>query len=309
MPNIIISDFDETITEGDTISVLAKIRLLTDPNPDDDNKWSHFTDHYMEGWRKYHDNSPSRKLPLLKCFDGEVISEGNYKTVLSSEFNYQEYLRVIESYSIDELTKKGYFFKIRSLIPEFTEKCLVDGSIKLREGFRGLLNKINSTSSKFFIISVNWSTEFILNVLDDQNINESNVFCNALNTCHDEYDGSFSKQVMTGSDKIESLEKIIGLETQTGNNYKFWYIGDSETDLLSILHPNVNGILLLDPSENEKKFFKVARDILGVTEESVKVFLQDDVSILPLPAKKSYNNQLYLAKSWDAITNLMYDDK
>ncbi|CAL9734943.1 cold tolerance protein 1 [Monosporozyma servazzii] len=307
MTNIIISDFDETITKSDTISVLAQINLITNPNPDDENKWSHFTEHYMEGWRKYHDNAPLRQLPLLKCFDGKIISDGNYKTALYSEFKYQEYLRVIELYSIDELTNKSYFSETKGLIPEFTKKCLTDSSIKLREGFKGLLNKINITSNKFYIISVNWSTEFILGVLDDEHMNESNVFCNALNTHDGDYDGSFSKQVMTGSDKIISLDKIVALETHTENNCKFWYIGDSETDLLSILNPNVNGVLLLDPSENAEKFFKVARDILGVSQESLTFFLQDDVSIVQLPVAKCHHNKLYLAKSWDAISNVIYD--
>ncbi|CAL9729965.1 cold tolerance protein 1 [Monosporozyma unispora] len=309
MSNVIISDFDETITKNDTIGVLAKIGLITNPNPDDEHKWSHFIDHYMEGWKKYHAKAPSRQLPLLKCFDKKTITNKNYTTALDAEFKYQEYLKIIELYSISELTDKSYFFNTKNFIPNFAKECLGNGSIKFRKGFKNMLNCINSTSSAFYVVSVNWSTEFILSILDDDdNIDESNVFCNALNIYDGEYDGSFSKQVVTGSDKINSIETIISLENQTEGDYHFWYIGDSETDLLSILHPNVNGVLLLDPEENEKKFHKLTKDILGVSQTSINKYLREDISILKLSEKKAHHNNLYLAKSWDAISKVIYGD-
>lgn len=307
MPNVVISDFDETITKKDSIAVLGQLPYYG--NPKKFPKWTHYTDNYMQGFTKYINQAPSRHLPLLNCVSNKIISNENYTALFDEEFKYQDYLRKIELYSTNELSKLNHFTGTKHLIPSYVEHCLNNGSLEIRDGLQSFLAHLHSQNDTFYILSINWSKEFIIECISDERLNRHNIFCNALEVKGSEYDGRFSNELLTGSDKVLYIDRIIERESKGTDGCKFWYIGDSETDLLSILHPGINGILLLDPEENMVKFEKVVKNILGVDESSIQFFLQDKVSIAKLPIGKYNGNSVYLAKTWCSIRNLLYDEK
>ena len=304
MRNVIISDFDETITKKDSILVFGQLPYYKDPEKFP--KWTHYTGNYMQGWNKYIHQAPLRDLPLLDCAPTETISNENYTRLFGKEIQYQDYLRRIELYSTNELSRLNHFTGIKHLIPEYVNYCLNNKSVEIRDGFQPFLNRIYSHNDTFYVLSINWSNEFITEVINDERLITSNVFCNSLELKDSEYNGVFSNKLLTGSDKILCINHIIRNESKSINECKFWYIGDSETDLLSILHPSINGILLLNPSENMTKFGKIVKHTLGVDQYYINEFLQDNVSIIKLPIKKSNKNGVYLAKTWDSIENLLY---
>lgn len=305
MTDVIISDFDETITKKDSILVFGQLPYYKDPEKFP--KWTHYTDNYMQGWNKYNNQAPLRRLPLLDSVSTETISHDNYTTLFGKEIQYQDYLRKIELHSTNELSRLNHFTGIKYLIPEYINYCFNNKSIEIRDGFQPFLNCIYSHNDIFYVLSINWSREFIIEVINNERLTKTNVFCNALELKDSEYNGCFSNKLLTGSDKILYLNHIIKEQSKQIDGCKFWYIGDSETDLLSILHPSTNGILLLDPSENMTKFKNIVNNILGVDQNSINKFLRDNVSIIQLPIEKCNKNGVYLAKTWDSIKNLLYN--
>ncbi|CCK71595.1 Cto1p KNAG_0H01810 [Huiozyma naganishii CBS 8797] len=305
MRRVLISDFDETITEEDTIKVLGRLPYKLDP--DFEPKWEHFSDNYMEGWSRFSVESPQRELPLAQLTHGG-ITIGNYKRILKSEFDYQHFNRKIELNSTNELTKCNVFQGITlEQMEHFARSCLLDGTVRIRRGFQELLTT-KFDRENFYILSVNWSKEFIGFCVGEDKIDPANISCNTLKLVNGTYDGAFTNTVVTGSDKVVTLERLLQPEGKTlFNDDDIWYVGDSETDILSILHPLVNGVLLLDPSENAKKFTKITGAVLGINEGLLQDYMTNpNTEAVELTQfKKELGKKVYLVKSWEALDKLI----
>lgn len=300
--NILICDFDETITIKDTINLLAKLAYRVKPELKPE--WSHFETTYMNGYNELQPiYSRNRLLPLLSQIyrDHVKINDENFHGLFGSEIEYQKLCRNIEINSMIEMEKYHVFkgvteHDVKEYINIFDEPVI-------REGFFDCLKELNIQLNQLYILSINWSGEFIHNIISSTYLQSSSIYCNNLlvDTAHGAYTGLFSKKLLTGSDKIQTLQKICQ------NNKKddtIWYIGDSETDLLSILYPGINGILLLDPNENERKFNKITRNILGIESELLSKFNIDETRYIKFIEKQN-NMGSYLVKNWADITTLL----
>lgn len=304
MRHIIISDFDETITKQDTISVLGKIpyhvKRGTTPS------WDHYSNNYYEHWKKYNQiNQDLRSLPLLsRGVRAHGISKGSYPQLFKDEIEYQRNNRVIELASTVEMCRHGLFRGVtHANIHDYVHNNLKGDECIVRDGMFRCLSDTTAPSD-FYILSVNWSREFIYSCVGHAVIPYHNIYCNnLLSDDQHTYTGEFENEVLCGSDKIVKLREI--LEKQDSNDVMdIWYVGDSETDLLSILYPGINGILLLDPEENPKKFDKLVNQVLGVDQSIVQGFLHNSKQWVKC-LDKDKDNGLYLAKSWKGIHNLL----
>ncbi|QLG71361.1 hypothetical protein HG535_0B04010 [Zygotorulaspora mrakii] len=309
MKDIIISDFDDTITSRDTISLLGELPYLINPllNP----KWSYFQDAYMSNYHKFQKNPQAfgaqfaggRTFPLL-CSSNETVTSANFYTLFATEIRYQQDRRLLEMTSTEEMTKRGLFKGItHSDICRYVEYDPRIGASLLRNGFMEFISSLDS--SEFYIISINWSKEFIHEVVGTSNIEASNIFCNELISQNGIYTGKFSNQILAGSDKLHELEKLLRKHQSDETDNRFWYIGDSETDLLSILHPKVNGLLLLDPESEKKKLMKLATEVLGIPLNELKLYVQDKNVLHMKCFSKENGNGFFLVKSWFAIQELV----
>ncbi|KAG0655818.1 hypothetical protein C6P45_002893 [Maudiozyma exigua] len=300
--NILICDFDETITVKDTIALLA--RLAYRVNPKLKPEWSHFEATYMNGYNELqHTYLMDRCLPLLSniYMNHTKITDGNFQDLFQCEIKYQKLCRNIELNSMKEMEKYNVFKGI-------TTQDVIDyvdtlDELVIRQGFLNCLKVLDIQLGQLYILSINWSREFIRNVISSSYVRSSNIYCNALlhDTTRCRYSGLFSKQLLTGSDKIHTLQEICQC---TGEDKTIWYIGDSETDLLSILYPEINGILLLDPEENEKKFNKITKEILGIESETLSKFYIKDTRYAKFIEKEN-DMASYLVKTWTDVTTLI----
>lgn len=296
MRHIVISDFDETITTKDTISVLGKIPYWVKPGTEP--PWEHYSDTYYQCWKKYHSkNQDLRTLPLISAQMG-CIDRDSYPRLFKDEIEFQRNNRAIELASTMEMSKRGLFRGVtHSNIRDYVREHLQDA---VRDGMFRCIDEVGAQD--FYILSVNWSREFI-HAVGRNYVPYSNIFCNNLLSDGDTYTGEFENEVLCGSDKIAKLGEII--ETRLANaTGSVWYIGDSETDLLSILYPGINGVLLLDPLENPDKFEKLVRQVLGVDEPVVQEYLHGNRQWAKC-LDKDDENGLYLARSWDGIRDLL----
>ncbi|CAI4037596.1 hypothetical protein SMKI_03G0710 [Saccharomyces mikatae IFO 1815] len=311
MRNIIISDFDETITRDDTIDVIAKLPYLL--HPDLKPEWRYFIKTYMEGCREYKYNG-TRSLPLLSPSLPKIISQCNFGEIFKDEIKYQNHNRIIELNSVNEITKQEIF---KSITLEQMKKFARDqnhGNCLLRNGFNRFCSSvIKNFEDDFYILSINWSREFIYEIIGNSRLNRDHIFCNGLKKFTGKfpptYNGEFDCGLLTGSDKVKKLDEILAKSDTDSNKedetHCYWYIGDSETDLLPILHPSTNGILLLDPQENPSKFLKIAEKTIGISSDMISDF-QIDESLAWLEfCEKEGGKSAYLVKSWDSIGDLI----
>ncbi|CAB4252770.1 similar to Saccharomyces cerevisiae YCR015C Putative protein of unknown function [Maudiozyma barnettii] len=313
--NILICDFDETISNKDTISTFARLAYHVKPTASPN--WSHFETTYMNGYNHLQPKYvQKRSLPLLaKLGTNDRITMDNYNVLFGSEIEYQRLCRNIELNSIQEIEKYNLFKGVSTRDVSTYVHSLFNGSVDsiVRKGFIECLGTLNIDVHDLFVISINWSRELIQDAISQQYISSSNIYCNDLLLDQNKeskcvYTGNFSKSLLTGSDKIEVLNKLYEDNNGSNNaeNYnKFWYVGDSETDILCILEPQINGILLLDPQENEKKFLKLSIDVLGLDENTITNFMSDPQIRSLRFAEKQTGNGSYLAKTWFDITTLI----
>ncbi|QLL34480.1 hypothetical protein HG536_0G03420 [Torulaspora globosa] len=308
MRRIIICDFDETITDRDTIGILGQLPYAVKPGFEP--KWSHFTDTYMENYRKFLedpvllecDHNLGRRLPLLPSNDGD-ITRSNFQCLFKDEIRYQTDARNLEISSTSEMAKYGLFAGLtHSQVSHFVKEKMREHSFSLRNGFRDFMSSISAP--QFFIVSVNWSAEFIRGAVGEELVDFDNICCNQLVSNGDTFTGQFSNQLLTGSDKVSFIEKIFKEQCCRDIEQQYWYIGDSETDILALLHPEVNGVLLIDPELKEQKFRKLTTEVLGIDESLVNRFISSkEVGWLRCYVKNQ-ENSLYLAKSWFDLTNI-----
>lgn len=303
--NILICDFDETITTKDTINLLAKLAYSVKPELKPE--WSHFETTYMDG---YNELQPiylmKRSLPLLLqiYMDHAKITDENFYQFFGPEIEYQKLCRNIEMNSMMEMEKYNVFKGITTQdVNQYINT--LEGSV-IRNGFFDCLKELNIQLNQLYILSINWSQEFIHSIISRTYLRSSNIYCNSLlhDTSHGTYNGLFSKKLLTGSDKIHTLQEIC---RNNGQDNTIWYIGDSETDLLSILYPGINGILLLNPNENEKKFNKITRNILGIELETLSKFKNEDIRYIKF-IEKDNNMASYLVKNWAYVTTLIQSE-
>lgn len=312
MRDIIVCDFDETITSRDTISTLAGLPYLL--NSSLEPKWRHFQDSYLRNYYKFQEDPHSfdvsctneRTLPLLNS-SVSIIKSSNFKNLVGREIKYQEEKRLLELSSTNEMAKHKLFSGITSdQVSQYVEDEFRGSSSLLRTGFERFMSSLDNY--ELYIISINWSKNFIRDVIGTGLIDSSRIFCNDLISDAGKYTGEFSNEILTGSDKLNELEHLLTKHLAKDTHQRFWYIGDSETDLLPILHPKVNGLLLLDPISEGKKFGKLTTKFLGISPDSLKTFVDNPAKGFFKCYKKENDNGVYLVKSWSAIQDLLHRD-
>ena len=309
MHRIIISDFDSTITKKDTIHVLARLPYLIKPNFTP--KWSHFNDFYLRNRDKlYPEILTHRHVPLLPPKFHGFNSVADYKRILSREFEYQNLLRDLEMTSTDEMERYKLFEGISFRdVERYVELLRVSNPPIVRPEFSDFMRLSNIPAQDFYIVSVNWSSEFIRCVVEMEGcgchlIEVENIFCNDLTSDKNGvYTGEFSNTVLTGVDKVEVMETNI--LRNLGRDADPWYIGDSGADLLCILHPLVNGVLFVDPSKGLDDFLELSVKLLGLSEDAMSNFFNDTSQLTLLALQKGNGKRCYLAKSWHGIAQIL----
>lgn len=294
--NVIISDFDETITNRDTISILGELPYYCKPNLKPE--WSHFASTYMQNYQKF--KFPRRRLPLISPPNIDITSS-NFNELFRDELNYQTDARRLEISSTNEMAKYQIFANVTfSDVLQFTTQKLEEERFTLRDGFKKFIR--SQAKDDFYIVSVNWSDEFIEASIGSEIISKDHIYCNRLLSVEGVYTGVFSNSLLTGVDKISAIDDIIAKKDT--ENIVYWYVGDSETDLLPILHPDVNGVLLLDPSENKRKFKKITQDILGLDRSQMESFAANSERSWLQCYEKNENRFVFIAKSWSSLENI-----
>lgn len=305
MNNVVIADFDETITSRDTIDILGRLPYTL--NPEFKPPWSHFVDVYCKHYERFQLNNNRRVLPLLPLGKKTIITDSNFTQLFHAELEYQSDKRLLEFASTTEIQSRNVFKKIKHEdIRSYVENNFQGAASLLRPGFSNFISSL--PKDNFYVISVNWSPEFIRYVIGSKNVDLNHITCNNLISHGDEYTGHFTNDMLTGSDKIRALQQILSYYDNKKENHCLWYVGDSDTDLLSVLFPNVNGVLLIDPVKEPKKFEKITVKLLGLPKKDMDEFAHDSSLRQYVCCTKQGGKNVYIVKSWNDLQKLVFGE-
>jgi 2-hydroxy-3-keto-5-methylthiopentenyl-1-phosphate phosphatase len=252
--DLLVCDFDETITQNDTICEIANLayekRAETGkcPKPpncptlssnDSDEEcpppWLHFVELYFKEYKEH-----------VKRW-----CEQHSENTLQDHFKMLKSLKIVENKSIDriekhgclkgvcynDLVEKGKSIKKRDDVLSVLRKFISKKQPQNCENF--LLKETNSTFTddvkshferNLYIISTNWSKDLILGSLfelaSENKFSKNNIFSNDLifdNNCSV---GELDRKVLSAIDKLEIFDQL-----NTSKSNLSVYIGDSDTDL------------------------------------------------------------------------------
>ncbi|OWB56180.1 hypothetical protein B5S28_g2071 [[Candida] boidinii] len=242
---LIISDWDDTITARDTIGLIFRAIKKVKPDSEYD------ADHFISIYKTQHDLFLDSKKDFLT------------RDTVTKEIEYQKQVKAVELSSVNEMIKVKYVENIPK--STFIHEC---DEVKIKSGFSkffdGLLNQNSLIASKsdisslpFIVLSVNWTSCFIeeyfekhFNIRDMLDKETFKIICNEF-----EFDDSTGlstgnildyikgindenfvlKDIRTGYDKLLVTEYILNRYKMDKSNKRSVYLGDSATDVLSMI--------------------------------------------------------------------------
>jgi phosphoserine phosphatase len=122
--------------------------------------------------------------------------------------------------SLDRVSNAGVFAGLQKADIQAGAKA----NVKVRDQAR---NVLQSVSENLYILSVNWSKDWIIGALDPLQIKPSAVLSNDLEFENQLSTGKIIPSVITAGDKLTIFQNIV---KSRKDSYSL-YIGDSETDL------------------------------------------------------------------------------
>lgn len=207
-PRLVITDWDETVTIEDTIQYVSQVPYINNPNLTP--LFNKFVDDYFNNYLNY-----SKKF-------GDRNS-------LNQEINFQNGILSIESKSIELIEKYEIFKNLTS--SNFENQAY---KIKLRSGFIEFVNKCNQLNIPIIILSANWTSLIINQVLLNHGIQVNQIITNELIFENGKTTGYWDKsnRIRISQDKLNVIKDKFD-----GDN--IMYVGDSGTDLLPLLHVDI----------------------------------------------------------------------
>ncbi|KAI9279035.1 hypothetical protein BC943DRAFT_332067 [Umbelopsis sp. AD052] len=199
---LIVVDFDETVTVKDTISILARFSYARNL-PNDIPPWSHFTTAYMKDYGRLKSANSARQITTLEDKTEQLAA-----------------LKPVELASLDRVSKAGVFARL-------TKQEIQAGAKEMVQVRDHAQQVLLSNIENVFILSVNWSKDWILGALKPLPFLPSSILSNDLVFDQGISTGQIIPSIVTADDKLKVFRQI--------QNADAWpysiYIGDSETDL------------------------------------------------------------------------------
>ncbi|CAG8548470.1 9560_t:CDS:2 [Funneliformis mosseae] len=297
---LLVCDFDETITQNDSICELANLAYdkrakqgkcppsppncppLNDKDEECPPPWSYFVElyfkEYKEHVKRWHERNPD--------------------DTIQDHFKMLESLKKVENISIDRIERYDCMKGVCD--NELIEK---GKSIKKREDVLNTLKKFISKPKheingmnihmdrNLYIISTNWSKDVILGSLFElvleYKFDKRFIYSNDLIFNNNCTTGKLNRKVLCATDKLEIFKQF-----HTPKDTLSVYIGDSDTDLPCLLQANI-GIIM----GNNKTLTKYCNKYGIVIVEG----LTDRVEIYDGTEQK--NGKLYRVQGWKEIAD------
>ncbi|KAH7171212.1 HAD-like domain-containing protein [Dactylonectria macrodidyma] len=224
----LIFDFDGTITQKDTIGVLADAAIeyqKQNSGQDLQAEWDQVVRLYMDDFQRYSNNHPTPAEDRT-CADEELRFLSGMKDVEEASLGRVADSRVFAGLDAETLRAAG-------------AEAVRSGRVQIRDGFGDLLGLAADRGWDACVVSVNWSRAFIEGALLPRRIR---VVANEPHA-----DGSIlgpdflGGRMTNGREKRAALEHLAADRSQSGE--RVIYFGDSTTDMECLLQ---GGIVISD---------------------------------------------------------------
>lgn len=215
-PKLFVVDWDETITNEDTIKLVAQAAYNKKQGYEP--KFDHFTDIYTNTFNEY-----SR----------DFSSKNGTRDSIEKEIKFQTGMQNVEMSSINEIKRLKLFEGITG--EEFQQQA---NNVTLKPNFIEFLSKCQESKVPVIILSVNWTKLIMETVLRACGFKENEFLkfmVNELEFKNGVSTGNFKESISirTGLDKLNIVNDLV---KQYGTTC---YIGDSMTDLLSLIDSDI----------------------------------------------------------------------
>lgn len=211
-----MTDFDDTMTAGDTLALLSECAYSIKPGFKPD--WTFFGAAYMADYSSF-----KRDFGALDS--------------LERRLEFQKQLKPIEMASVNRVEKTDLYLGVSEAgIRAQAHK------VEFKDGWWEFARQLETP---IHVISVNWSDEFIRETFRAHNVTPGEVMANEVYM--DELGrgtGKLSSEqrpgIRTSDDKLQCLKQIMGAQTE---ETKSVYCGDSSTDLAALLEADIGLII------------------------------------------------------------------
>ncbi|KAI9301388.1 hypothetical protein BJ944DRAFT_252357 [Cunninghamella echinulata] len=300
---LIFIDFDETITTVDTIALLGQFGINHQLNNNSNNEntipksWSYFTNTYLEDYQQVkkeqssfnNDNENNKEISRKTKRNTTLVS------FIKEHSDTIEPFRKVEQQSLDRIAS---FEVLKGLTSKEWQQAGAHHA-PLRP-YSDTLFKNENVLDRLYIVSLNWSKDWILGALyrnqsdSSSSINmlkKSHILSNDLefDSTHHLSTGKIIPSILLTSDKLINIQSILQKkQKQLNQNTKIpWiYIGDSMGDLLPLLECD-KGIII---GRNEK---------LLETLKHMDIPIQENLNTITTDKKKI----VYRVDDWEQILN------
>jgi len=274
----VLTDFDGTITRSDTSHHLVELAIKRNStkNGDLSHSWKLIQKEYYNNYQKLF-SKWQQKLTFLTSNLASSSSSTSLSLFTKFLLEYLWEQEVIDFESMKKVEEAGIFKGIS--LAEWRKSGTQQ---VLREEAANVLSSLKEMGVKVGIVSVNWCKDFILGSLKDLSLPPSSICSNQI---EDVTLGCFSKPwIVSATDKLinsiqlqNSLLSTCSSLPSSSSQGLTVYIGDSYTDLFSLISADV-GIIMGKNFAEISPFLKISpfREFISSLSS---VNFQKDISI------------------------------
>ncbi|KAH6689217.1 hypothetical protein F5X68DRAFT_78294 [Plectosphaerella plurivora] len=255
-PLHLVLDFDGTITQKDTIGVLAdlgqdfQLRQKADISP----TWAQIVDEYGRDHKEHL---------------SEYQPASHQRASLEDELVFLRQLRSVEHRSLRRVEQSGLFRGLdQATLEQGGRDALRNGAIEFRDGFADIMAAASHNKWHVSVLSVNWSTSFLRGVLEGYRIHD--YVANEIQP-----DGKIigpahlgaawqDSPMMTCEDKREALVSLLLRQGTSATSMV--YFGDSTCDIECLTLGRGVAVALDQSSSLMKTLARVGVDVPAVAD-------------------------------------------
>lgn len=213
-----VTDFDDTVTAGDTLGLLAETAYSIKPGFKPE--WNDFGRAYMADYAGY-----------KKTFGATDTLQKRL-----------EFLRGLESIEMDSVHRVEKSDLYKNVTPDGIKKQAA--KVEAKNGWWNLAKRLQKEKVPIHIVSVNWSDVFIRETFALENVELASVQANtiymdSLGMGTGKLSSAENPGLRTSQDKLVAFRKI----TQNSPDSVSIYCGDSSTDLAALLEADIGLVI------------------------------------------------------------------
>jgi HAD superfamily phosphoserine phosphatase-like hydrolase len=231
----LVADFDETVSEEDTISLL--VHAAADSRNDDKSQFLAAWQEMVEWYFTRYNRVCNEWLVRRPMAPRHALQDTQYAMLTDFLASFRE----LELASIQRVVEQGFLAGVTS-----ERSRAIGRSVVKKPGVDRVLSAIRAAGGEVEILSANWSAALIEGAMEG--------LCNQVIANRLEYDatgrstGNIHLGVVSAQDKLKHLRERNYVSVKRKRTGQTLYIGDSISDFLAILNADLGVLIGSNPT-------------------------------------------------------------